>query len=281
MRFKAEPFNLPESIFIILRDLIHEHTGLYYENSQRTMLGEKLSPRLLERDLDSFLDYYYLLKYDINAQEEWYYLMDLLSVQETFFWREIDQVRVMVDILLPQLRELPQFRYQPFRIWCAACATGEEPLSIAIALQEKGWFDKVAIEIYASDASHKAITQAQKGIYRERSFRTLPEYLKQKYFQKIEGGWKIEANIHQRIQWSIANLINPSDIQRLSHVNFIFCRNVFIYFSEQSIKQTVSLFDQGISSPGYLFVGAAESLLKITNKFDLQEIGDAFVYVKQ
>ena len=281
MRFQAEPFSLPESIFTILRDLIHEHTGLYYENNQRTMLGEKLSPRLLERDLDSFLDYYYLLKYDINAYEEWNYLMDILSVQETFFWREIDQIQVMVDILFPQLLELPQFRYEPFRIWCAACATGEEPLSIAIALQEKGWFDKVAIEIHASDASQKAITQAQKGIYRDRSFRTLPEYLKQKYFQKIEGGWKIKANIHQRVQWSIANLMKPYEIQSLTHAKFIFCRNVFIYFSEDSIRQTVSLFYQGISSPGYLFLGAAESLLKITKDFDLQEIGDAFVYVKK
>jgi chemotaxis protein methyltransferase CheR len=281
MRFKAEPFSLPESIFTILRDLIHEHTGLYYENNQRTMLGEKLSPRLLERDLDSFLDYYYLLKYDINAYEEWNYLMDLLSVQETFFWREIDQVQVMVDILLPQLLELPKFRYQAVRIWCAACATGEEPLSIAIALQEKGWFDKVAIEIYASDGSQKAITQAKKGIYRERSFRTLPEYLKQKYFQKIEGGWQIQADIHKRVEWSLANLMKPNEIHSLTHGNFIFCRNVFIYFSEESIKETVSLFYKGISSPGYLFVGAAESLLKITKQFDLQEIGGAFVYVKK
>jgi chemotaxis protein methyltransferase CheR len=281
MRFQAEPFSLPESIFTILRDLIHEHTGLYYENNQRTMLAEKLSPRLLERDLDSFLDYYYLLKYDLNAYEEWHYLMDILSVQETYFWREIDQVQVMVDVLLPQLLELPKFRYQPVRIWCAVCATGEEPLSIAIALQEKGWFDKFAIKIYASDGSQKAIAQAQKGIYRERSFRTLPEYLKQKYFQKIEGGWKIQADIHQRVQWSLANLMQPNEIQSLTHANFIFCRNVFIYFSEESIKHTVSLFYQGITSPGYLFVGAAESLLKITKEFDLQEIGGAFVYVKK
>src|SRR5579871_6603415 len=141
--------NLTESTFAILRDLIHERTGLHYENTKRDLLASKLADRLLERGFESFLDYYYLLKYDASAEEEWPFLMDALSVPETYFWREMDQVRALVDVIVPQsFSTRPR---EPLRIWCAACSTGEEPLTIALALQEAGWFERAQYEIRASD----------------------------------------------------------------------------------------------------------------------------------
>lgn len=272
--------NLPENTFIILRDLIHARTGLYYEQNKRNLLADKLSIRLVERGLESFLDYYYLLKYDKAAGVEWQHLMDELAVPETFFWREIDQVEAMVKLLLPALARQKAIMLQPLRIWSAACSTGEEPLTIAIALNEAGWWHKLPIEIYASDASPRAIALAREGIYRERSFRSLPLFLKEKYFTKEKQGWRVSPQIHQRIHWSIANLANQSEIEQLVAANFIFCRNVFIYFSEKSIQQTVSFFGESMKTPGYLFLSASESLFKIKTNFNLQSIGNAFVYVK-
>jgi chemotaxis protein methyltransferase CheR len=279
MQFYADTLSLPPSAFTILRDLIHERTGLFYEDSKRDILANKLSPRAIERGFDSFLDYYYLLKYDHDAADEWHHVMDALSVQETFFWREIDAVHALVQIVLPQW--LATHAGQPLRIWSAACATGEEPLTIAMALDQAGWFDRAAIELYASDASHAALAIARRGIYRQRSFRSLPPALHAKYFTEVAGGWQIAPELHARVRWATANITTPAEVATLAAAPIIFCRNVFLYFSPEAIRRTVHIFGERMASPGYLFVGVSESLLRITDMFELREIGGAFVYVKR
>ena len=278
MAFYAETLGLSDSAFALLRDLIHERTGLFYENGKSDLLTDKLSPLVIERGFNSFLDYYYLLKYDAGAGEEWKRVMDALSVQETFFWREMDQIRALVDVIVPQYFSATHAR--PMRIWSAACATGEEPLSIAMALNEAGWFERAPIEINASDASAAAIEKARSGVYRERSFRSLPPRLREKYFSQTQGGSRIAPSIQAKIKWATANLMDERDIAAFATVPIIFCRNVFIYFSEDTIRKTVRLFAERILEPGYLFVAASESLLRLTTQFQFQEIGGAFVYVK-
>lgn len=91
MRFYTETLGLSQNAFVILRDLIHERLGLFYEDSKQDLLSDKLSPLVVARGFDSYLDYYYLLKYDEEAADEWRRVMDVLSVQETYFWREADQ----------------------------------------------------------------------------------------------------------------------------------------------------------------------------------------------
>ncbi len=278
MRFGSETVHLPENIFAILRDLIRERVGLCFENEKRDLLADKLSSRVVERGFDSFLDYYYLLKYGPGGDEEWPLLMDALSVPETYFWREMDQIRSLVDVLMP--RHVAAKGGLPVTIWCAACATGEEPLTIAMALSEAGWLNRVPVRIRASDASGAALSKARKGLYRERSFRALPPPMREKYFTKEGDLWRVDPVITAPITWSQANLLSVAEVTPLARSTFVFCRNVFIYFSSAGIAATVRLFAEGISRPGYLFVGAAESLLKVTAEFELQEIGGAFVYVK-
>jgi chemotaxis protein methyltransferase CheR len=278
MAYTTESLGLPDSAFALLRDLIHERTGLFYGNGKGDLLTDKLSPLVIERGFNSFLDYYYLLKFDPAAGEDWKRVVDALSVHETYFWREIDQVRALVDVLVPQ--HFSTFRAKPLRIWSAACATGEEPLTIAMALNEKRWFDRAPIEVYASDASASTIEKARRGIYRERSFRNLAPQLRSKYFKECEGGWRVGSELLARIKWAVANLAVETDIAQLATADIIFCRNVFIYFSEDSIRRAIGLFSRMMPAPGYLFVGASESLLRLTNDFDFDEIGGAFVYVK-
>lgn len=271
---------LPQGTNDLLRSLIHERAGVFFDNGRCDLLTDKLAPLVIDRGFSSFLDYYYLLKYDETADDEWRKVMNALSVPETYFWREIDQLRALVDVIIPKW--FSSHRTEPFRIWSAACATGEEPLTIAMLLNEKGWFERGAIEIVATDASSSAVAKAQRGIYRERSFRNLSAELRNKYFVpgSAPSTWQINEELHRKIRWGVANLMDEAQIATFASANTIFCRNVFIYFSESAISKTVSSFARYIRPPGYLFIGVSESILRLTTKFTLEEIDNAFVYVK-
>ncbi|HEX8291009.1 MAG TPA: CheR family methyltransferase, partial [Pyrinomonadaceae bacterium] len=208
----------------LLRDLIHERTGLFFDNGKGDILTDKLSPLVVERGFTSLLDYYYLLKYDEAAQDEWLSVMNALSVPETYFWREMDQVRALVEWVVPRWFATPGAG--PWKIWSAACATGEEPLTIAMALEEGGWFERAAIEIHASDASTSAVEKARRGIYRERSFRNLSPELRAKYFTQ-EGAtktWRVDARLHAAINWGVVNLMDEAEVAPRAASNVIFCR---------------------------------------------------------
>jgi len=279
MLSRSQNLALPEGTATLIRNLINERTGMFFDNGQGDLLMDKLSPLVIERGFSSYLDYYYLLKYDAAAGSEWQNVMNTLSVQETYFWREMDQMRALVRTMLPQWQA--RNPNSTVRIWSAACATGEEPLTIAMTLNEAGWFERTAVEIFASDASTNAIARAQEGVYRERAFRNLPAHLRDRYFDCEGPGWRVKRELHSRVKWEIANLIDESQIAPLANADFIFCRNVFIYFSEAAIGRVVRSFARFMRPPGFLFVGAAESLLRMTTEFNLTEVDDAFVYVKR
>jgi len=265
---------VPEGIPRLLRDLIHDRTGLFFEDARLEILLEKLEPLARGRGLDSYLDYYYALK--DNEPDEWDGVWEVLSVQETYFWREMSQVNALAEVIVPTWFKK---RSQPFRIWSAACATGEEPYTLAIALAEAG-FGSHPIEIVGSDASPMALRKAGAAIYREKSFRTLPFALRQKYFEPVAGGWKLVPEIVKKVTFARANLFESGEVAPLARAQVIFCRNVFIYFSAHSIRQTVAVMASRIPSGGHLFVGAAESLLRMTADFELKEVASALAYVR-
>ena len=264
----------------LVRDLVHDTTGLYFPDDRSAQLVERLAPLVLERGFPSLLDYYYLLKYDAAAAPaEWGRVFDALAVPETYFWREIDQLRAIVDVVVP--RVLGTLRGRPLRIWSIPCASGEEPLTLAMLLAQAGWFERAPIEIHASDASPAAIERARRGLYRARAFRNLPPDQRERYFTREGDDWRIAPALQGRVSWSVVNLMDPRAAAPRASAPIVLCRNLFIYFSELSIRQAVSLLSAHMPSPGYLAIGVAESLLKITNDFDLQDVGGAFVYVKR
>jgi chemotaxis protein methyltransferase CheR len=271
---------IPERTLELLRDLIVSHTGIHFDDGRLDLLRDKIAPLAIERGFDSLLDYYYLLKYDADAALEWARVFDALSVQETYFWREADQLHALTAAILPRLMERKR---SPIRIWSVPCATGEEPLSIAIALQEAGWFDRAAIEIHASDASEAALARAKQRRYGPRAFRQLPADLRERYFTRDgeQQRWTVRADIFGRItSWTRVNLIQPAEAARFGGSDVIFCRNVFIYFTPAGVRDVAARFANWMPSPGYLCVGAAESLLRTGSGFDLQDLGGAYVYVK-
>lgn len=280
MRPHIDSLGLSGAAVPLLRDLIHERTGIFFEDARQDLLAERIASLVIDRGFDSFLDYYYLLKYDESAQDEWPKVMDALSVPETYFWREIDQIRAIVDVVVPTL--VAGLRGAPLRIWCVPCASGEEPLTIAMVLDEAGWFARARIEIHASDASPAQIARARAGCYRERSFRALPEYLRDRYFHEDGDAWTPDPALSARItSWSVVNLMSAGDVAARAAVPVIFCRNVFIYFSPARVRDVVERFAAAMPVPGYLCVAASESLLRVSTAFQLEEIGGAFVYVKR
>jgi chemotaxis protein methyltransferase CheR len=277
MPFDADSLGIPRASTRLLRDLVHERLGLYFGDDRLDQLADRLAPVVVQRGFGSLLDYYYLLKYDAEADAEWPRVMDALAVNETYFWREIDQIRAVVGTVLPPLVDRAGGR--PLQIWSAPCASGEEPLTIAMVLDEAGWFARAPIRIVGSDAIPAAIEKARRGRYRSGSFRNLPDRLRERDFQKAGDDWRVSDAIHGRITWDIVNLQNPADVARWGGSPIVFCRNVFIYFSDTSIRRTVDLLADAMPAGGHLCLGAAESLLRITNRFDLQEVGGAFMYV--
>jgi chemotaxis protein methyltransferase CheR len=280
MAFEPENLGLSATGLPLLRDLIHERTGLFYDNGRCDTLADRLAPLVIERGFQTFLDFYYLLRYDErDAGAEWRRVMDALSVQETYFWREIDQIKGMVGTVLPALLRK---RDGPVQIWSVPCASGEEPLTIAMALNEAGWFERAPITIHASDGSPAAIDKARRGRYRERAFRSLPPALREKYFIQEGSEWQPIPPLRARVaSWSVVNLAAPDEIALHAGSPIIFCRNAFIYFSPASVKAVVNTFADRMPDPGYLFVGASESLLNITDRFRLDDLEQGFVYVKR
>jgi chemotaxis protein methyltransferase CheR len=268
--------SVPDGVPALLRDLIHDRTGIYFEPEHFDTLLGKLRDRAVHHGCQSYLDYYYILKYEEQGPDEWLRVMDAFSVQETYFWREVAQIRALTTAVVPRWFKRPAGRLQ---IWSAACASGEEPYSIVIALLEAG-LGHLPIEVCASDASEAAIEKARRGVYRERSFRALPVELRQKYFRRVTDGWQLLPEVMRRVSFQRANLIAPAETGSLAAAPVIFCRNVFIYFSVEAIRRTLAIFAERMPPHGHLFVGASESLLKLTSDFELHEVDEAFVYVR-
>jgi chemotaxis protein methyltransferase CheR len=274
----ADVLGFSESAFVLLRDLIAQRTGVYFAHDKRDLLADKLADLLAARGMSSYLDYYYLLRYDADAEAHWKELVDRLAVPETYFWRQPDQILATAAVLAE--RHAQRRAGAPFRIWSAACCSGEEPLSIAIALAEAGVLDRQVVEIVGSDASDAMLARARRGVYGERSFRTLPPELRDRYFRRESGGWRIDPAIHARVRWTRANLVDQRDVAPLASADVVFCRNVLIYFSDDTVAHVARLFAGAMPDDAHLCLGASESLTRVSSAFELVEVGGAFMYTK-
>lgn len=259
----------------LLRDLILQRTGQYYGDHRLDLLADRISELVAAAGLGSFLDYYYMLKYGEDP-DGWTALLDALAVPETYFWRQFEQVEALCTRLLPAHARLRPG--QPVTIWSAACCSGEEPLSIVMALHAGGWFDRMNITVRGTDASAALIERARKGVYGERAMRAIPAAMRDRYFTREAPGWRIDRSIHEHVHWGVANLADAAETAPLARADVIYCRNVFIYFADSSVEYVANTFSGSMPEWGYLFLGASESLLRLNTDFQLAELGSAFAY---
>ena len=267
----------------LLRNLIQERAGLFFPDYQGLeLIASKLKPRLEKNGCRSFSEYYRFLSEGGRATaNEWLYVIAELSKSISSFVRHIKLTQLLANTLIP--RWLLNGDRKRLRIWSAGCATGEEPLMIAMALSEAGWLDRIEVEIYGSDASFVAIEKAQRGVYGEIRMRYLSPELRLKYFFPLDEGWQVKPELHKRIRWSVSNLIIESEIDEFATSDIIFCRNVFIYFSESAICQTLRLFGKQMPFGGYLLTDEGDyftSLMSNVSIFKRQKISGASIWMK-
>ncbi len=276
---KEEVFPLSVDVFRLIRDFIRDYCGIYFDDDSRYLLEKRLSRRLRNHQFSNFRDYFRYLLYDKNRDEELSAIIDILTVNETYFFREQNQLKAFSEEILQEIKGNNKDKKR-LRIWSAGCSTGEEPYTIAMLILEKGLFNSWDLEIFGSDINQRVLQIARSGVYRKNSFRTTDPYYIKKYFKEEDGLYKISDTIKKYVNFTHLNLLDPFKVKLVGIMDVIFCRNVLIYFDHPSRKKVVDMFFERLSEGGYLLLGHAESLINITAAFTLKHLKYDMVYQK-
>ena len=277
--------NLPElkvEDFIVFRDYIHEKSGLFFPETKMYLVKNRLANRMKELGIKTYKDYFFMVKYD-TTNREINELMNLLTTNETSFFRNIPQLTAFSDEVLPSLiKEKTATNCRTLRIWSAGCSTGEEPYTISILLMEKiPNLSAYNVEIIANDISENVLQTARKGIYHELSLRTTPRRYIEKYFTRAGNVYRINDNVKKSIKFSQINMTDSLKMSLIRNVDVIFCRNVTIYFSDEAKRRVTKFFYRSLVKGGYYFIGHSESLHGITKAFKLVYLKNGLVYQKE
>ena len=256
--------SISDAEFRQLRDLIRDRFGIYYDDSKQFLLQSRLQTRLVKRSVRDFAAYFRFLTSDPERASEWDELASALSNNETYFFRERAQLQVLAtEVVADAIRAGGRLR-----IWSSACSTGEEPFSLAMTLLETRKLAPSQIQIKAGDLSPRALERCKVGFYRDLSFRATPPELIQKYFRPFEGGFLVADEVKRLVQFFRINLLDEQAVESQGPMDAIFCRNVLIYFDKPTQKRVVEAFARALRPRGYLFLGHAESIMRLTDLYD-------------
>lgn len=280
MSLPSNPYNLSDDTYRQITDLIYSASGLRFDRTSKSMIHRRLAERLQSLQLDSFEKYYLYLRHHPNREAEFDRIYDLIATHETYFFREEGQLKAFSEEIIPELTESPKHA-RTLKIWCAGCASGEEPYTIAILCRRhselKGW----KVDIFASDISQKMIRDSRRGIYGESSFRSTSEEIKESCFDQLENHrYRIHDDIKQMVTFMKVNLLDDERISLLGEMDVIFCRNVIIYFDAKAKRKIIETFHQKLRPGGYLLLGHAESLVALSTQFHLVHLKNDMVYQK-
>ncbi|MGA1861755.1 protein-glutamate O-methyltransferase CheR [Deferribacter thermophilus] len=263
--------------FFELADLIFKHSGITFTINKKYLIENRLSRLLHELNFTSYKDYIYYLKYNIKGKSEIQRLINLVTINETYFFRERGQIDYLVEKVIPDLILKGK---RSIKILSAACSTGEEPYSIAIALKEKKLTEKVRIDIIGVDINTDVIKTAQEGIYRSVSFRGVNPQIISKYFKKEELNYLLSDEIKKMVRFMQGNLTDKLLYLKIGKCDVIFCRNVLIYFDIDTKKVVIEHFYNNLNTPGFLFLGHSETLNRLNNNFEMENFKTGIVYKK-
>ena len=262
-----------------LCEFLYRRTGMSFADDKRYYIDHRLVERIAATGSGSFQAYFALLRSDYDNEIE--HLVNVFTVNETYFYREDHQLRCMTSDLLDDLllRKAPG---ETIRIWSIPCSTGEEPYSIAMWLMEN-WskVDSHNIEILGSDIDTRALKAAAEGVYGDRALMRLSRDLIDRYFQPVPGGkHQIDAGLRDSIQWTRANLVDIPDMSRYRNYDIIFCRNVLIYFDDASRRVAAENLYDCLRPGGYICLGHSETMSRISPLFRVRRFPDAIIYQK-
>lgn len=277
------PINpMTDEEFKLLRDYILQTTGLFYTETKKYIIENRLGKFVKEHGFTNFKDYYYFLKYDPRRKEETDKIIEILTTNETYFFREMNQIIAFRDEIFTDFREKKKNSInKKIKIWSAACSSGEEPYTILMTLKEKFPFGLDDVSIYATDISNEILNKAQKGVYRDFSFRNTDESMLKKYFSNTDEGYKINDEFKKHIKFEKLNFLDKLKMQQQRNFDIIFCRNVLIYFNEETKKQVIDFFYDSLNQGGIFFLGHSETLFRTTTAFEIMQFKNAIGYIKK
>ena len=267
--------------FRLLRDFVYQHWGLNFTEDSKYLLEKRLGKRLAKHNLKSFKDYYYFLRYNPGKEQELTEVIDQLTTNETYFFREDFQLKTFVEDVLPEIRERKKREAkQTLRIWSAGCSSGEEPYTIAMLLLDQPWLRSWKVEIVGTDISQRVLHMAREGVYGEASFRSTEPRIKERFFTETAGRWRVRDEVKNLVSISHLNLFDTARVALLGRMDVIFCRNVIIYFDHSGKKSVIENFFQRLQPEGFLLLGHSESLINLSTSFKLKHYKHDMVYQK-
>jgi len=270
----AEVEFLNDADFELYRSLIYKESGITFTPTNRSILESRLKERLREKGVESVKTYYSSINSD---KEELKGFLDSITTNLTRFFRNQAHFDALEKFVIPELiNNIKKGSPGTIKIWSAGCSTGEEPYTLAMLLNEilpPAW----KFEILASDISLKCLMTAKEGFYADSRIVGIPDNYLTKYFDKVDGGYKVHANIQQKIKFDYHNLKNDSQQRNL---DIVFCRNVIIYFDEAAQTAVINRFWDSMAAKSFLFIGHSESLFGMNTKFEFLKTEWATLYRK-
>ncbi len=267
--------------FCVFQEFIHNKFGIFFGEDKKAFISFKLYPHLKNMGFTSFEEYMNLLIHGSANNNELFDLMSLITNNETYFFREYAQLKLLRDYFLPKLKYKKVIsKDKKIRILSVGCSSGEEAYSLSMMLFESGqFFWDWDVSTIGIDISNLALAKAKKGIYSNRSFRMTDSYYIRQFFNHhSEHCYQIKNSITRTTDFVLGNILDKKIWDELAPVDIIFCRNVLIYFSDEKIKQTLDHFYKSLRKEGLLFLGHSELIRGVFQRFEPMQFPEAVVY---
>ncbi len=267
-------FNLDYITLNEVRLFLYKATGLYWEERGFDYLKIKIEIRMEATKKFSPREYLNFLRRD---REEMQKLIDELTINETYFMREIDSV----DVYLDKILRIDSVKKERIKIVSVGCSSGEEPYSIVILVYEKYPYLKNKLEIKALDIDSQMINKARKGVYGFYSLRSMDEKLVKRYFVEENKEYILDSRVKTIVDFYNLSIFDPKTKVLLKNSDLILSRNVLIYFGMESKRNAVELFYDSLVDNGYLILGKSESIFNVDNKFVMVHYPNVILYKKE
>jgi chemotaxis protein methyltransferase CheR len=279
----GKELKITDQEFQNLRDFIYSQCGIYIADNRKYLLENRLGNRLKKLNLRNFDEYYNFLRFDAAKGGEMKKLFEVITTNETSFYRNPPQLQVFQEKVLTEVLDSCRAKGKRLRIWSAGCSTGEEPYTISMIIHELLQSDIASwdIKITANDLSERVLESARKGVYNDYTLRTTPKEVVERYFEMNDGVNTIKPQVKKLVSFGQINLRDRAQIKRVERSQIVFCRNVIIYFDDAMKKQVISSFYDNLLPGGYLIIGHSESLHNITRAFKPIHFPGAIIYKKE
>lgn len=260
-------FDFQDGDFNRVKKIVYDYAGIDLNDSKKNLVYNRLSKRIRFLNMQTFTEY---LNYvEAQGESEFVHLINAITTNLTFFFRENHHFEYLAKTVIPGLLKTNQST-KKIRVWSAGCSTGEEPYSIAIILKEivpAGWDAKVI----ATDLDSNVVDTGKRGVYQIDRLKGVTEERKKKWFLKGAGSQdglvKVKPELQSVIEFGQLNLMSEWPIK--DSIDVIFCRNVVIYFDKPTQSKLFNRYADRLPQNGHLFIGHSESLYKVCDRFEL------------